>query len=82
MKSVNPLLRSYPLLRHRCRTFITAAVGLLLLVFALCQKDGRVVKADSSIGNVGVGVRPRFVAVNPVTNKVYVANREIGRAHV
>ena len=44
------------------------------MIFTLFQSGGRVVKADTSIGRVAVGTTPRAVAVNPVTNKIYVAN--------
>ena len=46
----------------------------LLVAAALFQSGGLVVKADTSIGNVPVGTGPSAVAVNPITNKIYVAN--------
>ncbi|UCG43859.1 MAG: hypothetical protein JSU73_04370, partial [candidate division WOR-3 bacterium] len=38
--------------------------------------------ADWVTGTVAAGDRPYAVAVNPVTNKVYVANREGGNVTV
>ena len=56
----------------RFRSFITGLIVLLLTIFTLFQNGGRVVKADTSIGNVAAGSFPQAVAVNPVTNKIYL----------
>ena len=58
---------SFPICSHY-------AVVLLLSSFALLQNGERIVKADTSIDTVPVGSNPLVVAVNPVTNKTYVAN--------
>jgi hypothetical protein len=46
--------------------------SLLLALFG--WTNWQAVKADSSIGNIPTGSDPFSVAVNPVTNKIYVAN--------
>jgi hypothetical protein len=51
-----------------------ALIALLVLPVALIFVS-RTARMDSSIGNVAVGTAPRAVAVNPVTNKIYVANQ-------
>ena len=55
--------------------------SLFLILF--CWSGGQAVKADSNIGNVPTGSDPISVAVNPVTNKTYVANcgSVCGRRH-
>src|SRR2546423_14504712 len=50
--------------------FLCASLFLTLF----CWTGGQFVKADTSIGNVAAGTQPNAVAVNPVTNKIYVAN--------
>src|SRR5437764_3169342 len=51
-----------------------AFVWASLFLTLFCWKGGQSVKADTSIGNVAAGTQPNAVAVNPVTNKIYVAN--------
>jgi YVTN family beta-propeller protein len=46
------------------------AASAFLSLFLLCQ----ITKADTSIGNVPTGNSPKPLAVNPVTNKIYVCN--------
>ena len=56
--------------------FVCASLFLTLC----CWTGGQSVKADTSIGNVAAGTTPVAVAVNPLTNKIYVANQ--GSANV
>ena len=56
------------------RSATIAAAISLLVVGALFRTEGILVRADSVIGNVTVGTGPSAVAVNPITNKIYVAN--------
>jgi len=54
-----------------------AAAGVLcasLLLPLLFVPNAQIVRADSSLGNVAANIGPIAVAVNPVTNKIYVAN--------
>src|SRR5438874_2467345 len=51
-----------------------AFVWASLFLTLCCWTGGQSVKADTSIGNVAAGTQPNAVAVNPVTNKIYVAN--------
>ncbi|MCA1624114.1 MAG: hypothetical protein LC768_08095 [Acidobacteria bacterium] len=59
--------------RRAIGTFL--CVSLLLTLF--CWTGWQSVRADSSIGNVAAGPAPVAVAVNPVTNKIYVVNQTI-----
>ena len=60
--------------RFRIRPVVLYPFVLLLIAFTLFQQGGRMVEADTNIGSIGVGTQPVAVAVNPVTNKIYVAN--------
>ncbi len=65
--------RSTPKLKAR------QAIGGLLcasLLLSLCWNAGRTVQADALITNVPVGTNPVSVTVNPMTNKVYVTNKD------
>src|SRR4051812_29331256 len=46
----------------------------VLLCILLYSVPSRSARSDSSIGDVPAGMRPRAIAVNPVTNLIYVAN--------
>ncbi|MDQ3087091.1 MAG: hypothetical protein M3Q78_00665, partial [Acidobacteriota bacterium] len=47
--------------------------SLLLTLF--CLTGWQLVKADTVIGTIPAGLGPNAVAVNPVTNKIYVVNQ-------
>jgi hypothetical protein len=59
---------------NRFRSFIAVLSASILMLAALFQHGGSVVKADTSIGTVAVGSVPVAVDINPATDKVYVAN--------
>ncbi|MBK6588935.1 MAG: hypothetical protein IPG22_11625 [Acidobacteria bacterium] len=73
MKYPRKDVRSFGFALKHSRPVIFGLVLSLLVIFALFQNGGRVVEADSSIGNVAVCSNPRAITVNPVTNKIYVA---------
>ena len=51
------------------RVFVRVAAAELLFV-----PNVQIARADSILGSVAAGTNPNAVAVNPVTNKIYVAN--------
>lgn len=53
----------------RLRGCLTLVFGFLLLILAAVPAHSQTV-----IATVPVGIRPRGLAVNPATNKIYVAN--------
>src|ERR1044072_137796 len=56
--------------------FRLMATGLVVLSAAIFTSflNERTVSADTSIGDVKAGSNPNAVAVDPITNKIYVAN--------
>ena len=58
----------------RYRAIVAGPFLFLLMIFTLFQTGEKVVKADTNTGNIAVGSRPYAVAVNSVTNKIYIAN--------
>ena len=69
-----PLIRArsvyFPAQRRVLALLISAALGAPLALYF----GAPAAQMDSSLGNVTVGTRPFGVAVNPLTNKIYVAN--------
>ena len=64
-----------------CR--ITGAVLFASLLWTLlCWSGWQFVKADTIVGTVATGVGPTAIAVNSVTNKIYVANFTSGNVTV
>ncbi|HEX8249594.1 MAG TPA: hypothetical protein VF599_15560, partial [Pyrinomonadaceae bacterium] len=57
------------------RATVPILCAALLLTFFL-QTDKQKVAAQESIATIPVGMNPLAVAVNPLTNKIYVANRQ------
>lgn len=51
--------------------FLTCAFAVLIL----CLTSATFVRADQTLGTVAVGSTPNSVAVNPVTNRAYIANQ-------
>lgn len=51
--------------------FLTCAFAVLIL----CLTSATFVRADQTLGTVAVGSTPNSVAVNPVTNRTYIANQ-------
>ena len=52
-----------------------AILCAVLFLTLFCWTGGQFVKADTVSGTVPAGSGPNAVAVNPVTNKIYVANQ-------
>jgi DNA-binding beta-propeller fold protein YncE len=51
-----------------------ACSGLVRVVLSLSLTAAAPAAAQTATATVGAGTYPRSVAVNPVTNKIYVAN--------
>ncbi len=51
-----------------------AALRATLFLTLFCLTGGQLVKADTVINTVPAGTTPSALAVNEVTNKIYVAN--------
>ncbi|MBP1991013.1 S-layer homology domain-containing protein [Paenibacillus eucommiae] len=60
-------LRTISLLRHIC-------IGMIIAVLLAAGLPGSRVEASASSSNVAAGRGPHAVAVNPDTNRIYVAN--------
>ena len=58
--------------RHKSRSFMASLTGLM--VASVCMMVMTTVSAQSVTATVAAGISPRAVAINPVTNQIYVAN--------
>src|SRR5437870_668020 len=66
LRQRNPALKRRPPPLHK--------IILLALLAIYGWTGGQSLRADTSIGTVAAGSEPRAAAVNPATNKIYIAN--------
>ncbi|MDQ3180763.1 MAG: YncE family protein, partial [Acidobacteriota bacterium] len=81
MKQIMNLAIACSIIKKNWRASVVVLCSSLLLTL-FCWTGGHSVKADTVIGTVPAGSGPNAVAVNPVTNKIYVANSGSGNVTV